>query len=46
VLTSGNGSRRTAEAEITRSRDLRKIASAKSRFLLLEDRTGSEGKTD
>jgi acyl-coenzyme A thioesterase PaaI-like protein len=46
VLTSVNGSRRTAEAEITRSRDHRKIASAKSLFLLLEDRTGEKVKTD
>ena len=46
VLTSGNSSRRTAEAEITRSRDHRKIASAKSRFLLLDNRVDSEDKTD
>jgi acyl-coenzyme A thioesterase PaaI-like protein len=36
VLTAANGSRRTAEAEITRASDNRRIASAKSRFLLLE----------
>ena len=36
VLTATNGSRRTAEALITRSSDDKKIASAKSRFLLLE----------
>jgi acyl-coenzyme A thioesterase PaaI-like protein len=36
VLTAANGSRRTAEAEITRATDNRRIASAKSRFLLLE----------
>jgi acyl-coenzyme A thioesterase PaaI-like protein len=36
VLTAGNGNRRTAWAEITRTSDNRKIASAKSRFLLLE----------
>jgi acyl-coenzyme A thioesterase PaaI-like protein len=46
VLTSANGRRRTAEAEMTRSRDNRKIASAKSRFLLLEDRIVAEIKTD
>jgi len=46
VLTSSNGRRRTAAAEMTRSSDDRKIASAKSRFLLLEDRGGSETKTD
>ena len=46
VLTSTNGRRRAAEAEMIRSRDSRKIASAKSRFLLLEDRVGSEAKTD
>ncbi len=42
VLTTANGSRRTAEAAITRSRDNRKIASAKSRFLLLENQGGGE----
>ncbi len=42
VLTAANGSRRTAEAAITRSRDNRKIASAKSRFLLLENQGGGE----
>jgi acyl-coenzyme A thioesterase PaaI-like protein len=36
VLTATNGSRCTAEALITRESDNRKIASAKSRFLLLE----------
>lgn len=46
VLTSGNGRRRTAEAEMTRSSDQRKIASAKSRFLLLENRLGSEAQPD
>jgi acyl-coenzyme A thioesterase PaaI-like protein len=40
VLTTSNGSRRTAEAEITRSSDNRKIASGKSRFLLLEEKGG------
>jgi len=35
VLTASNGSRRTAEAQITRTSDDKKIASAKSRFLLL-----------
>lgn len=43
VLTSANGRRRTAEAEIIRSRDRRKIAGAKSRFLLLEDKGGEGG---
>jgi acyl-coenzyme A thioesterase PaaI-like protein len=38
VLTALNGSRRTAEAQITRESDNKKIASAKSRFLLLEDK--------
>jgi acyl-coenzyme A thioesterase PaaI-like protein len=46
VLTSTNGRRRSAEAEITRSRDGRKIASAKSRFLLLENRLEAEAETD
>ena len=46
VLTSANGRRRAAEAEIIRSRDGRKIASAKSRFLLLEDRSGRNAETD
>jgi acyl-coenzyme A thioesterase PaaI-like protein len=46
VLTAANGSRRTAVAEITRSCDNRKIASAKSRFLLLEDKGGGGGNTD
>jgi acyl-coenzyme A thioesterase PaaI-like protein len=40
VLTAGNGSRRTAWAEITRVSDSRKIATAKSRFLLLEKNGG------
>jgi acyl-coenzyme A thioesterase PaaI-like protein len=40
VLTAANGRRRTAEAEMTRSRDNRRIASAKSRFLLLENQGG------
>jgi acyl-coenzyme A thioesterase PaaI-like protein len=40
VLTAGNGSRRTAWAEITRVSDSRKIATAKSRFLLLEKMGG------
>ena len=46
VLTSVNGRRRAAEAVITRRRDGRKIASAKSRFLLLENRGGKEAQTD
>lgn len=46
VLTSGNGRRRSAEAEMTRSRDLRKIASAKSRFLLLDEKNAPEAETD
>ncbi len=40
VLTASNSSRRTAEAEIIRQSDHRRIASAKSRFLLLEDKGG------
>lgn len=40
VLTAGNGSRRTAWAEITRVSDSRKIATAKSRFFLLEKMGG------
>jgi acyl-coenzyme A thioesterase PaaI-like protein len=36
VLKTANGSRRLAEAEIIRLKDGRRIASAKSRFLLLE----------
>ncbi|MEW6387346.1 MAG: PaaI family thioesterase [Thermodesulfobacteriota bacterium] len=36
VLTTTNGNRRTAEAEITRVSDGQRIASGKSRFLLLE----------
>jgi acyl-coenzyme A thioesterase PaaI-like protein len=36
VLAPGNSRRRIAEAEITRASDNRRIASAKSRFLLLE----------
>ena len=43
VLNAGNGSRRTAEAQVTRSSDNRKIASAKSRFLLLEKNGGASG---
>jgi acyl-coenzyme A thioesterase PaaI-like protein len=42
VLTALNGNRRTAEAMITRTSDDKKIASAKSRFLLLEG-GGGEG---
>ncbi len=42
VLTALNGSRRTAEAEITRVADGKKIASGKSRFLLLEEKDGGE----
>jgi acyl-coenzyme A thioesterase PaaI-like protein len=38
VLTALNGSRRSAEAEIVRLTDGKKIASAKSRFLLLEEK--------
>jgi acyl-coenzyme A thioesterase PaaI-like protein len=40
VLAPGNSRRRTAEAQITRESDSRMIATAKSRFLLLE---GGEG---
>lgn len=40
VLTAGNGSRRTAEADLVRLSDGMKIASAKSRFLLLEEKSG------
>ena len=40
VLTAMNGSRRTAEAEIIRVADGKKIAGGKSRFLLLEEKTG------
>ena len=36
VLTTPNGNRRTAEAEITRLSDGQRIATGKSRFLLLE----------
>lgn len=42
VLTAANGSRRTAEAEILRASDNRRIASAKSRFLLLEKNGGPD----
>ncbi len=42
-LTAGNGSRRVASAQITRRSDNRKIASAKSRFLLLEKNGGTGG---
>uniref|UniRef100_A0A7V4LCY2 PaaI family thioesterase n=1 Tax=Desulfobacca acetoxidans TaxID=60893 RepID=A0A7V4LCY2_9BACT len=38
VLATTNGSRRQAEAEIIRMADGKKIASAKSRFLLVEAR--------
>jgi uncharacterized protein (TIGR00369 family) len=38
VLQSLNGSRRLAEAEIIRLADGKRIASGKSKFLLLEDR--------
>lgn len=41
ALSAGNGSRRTAEAHITRITDNRRIASAKSRFLLLEEKGGA-----
>jgi uncharacterized protein (TIGR00369 family) len=40
VLAHGNSSRRTAQAEIIRENDNQRIATAKSRFLLLE---GGEG---
>jgi acyl-CoA thioesterase FadM len=43
VLTAGNGNRRTAWAEITRTSDNRRIASAKSRFFLLEENGGPGG---
>jgi acyl-coenzyme A thioesterase PaaI-like protein len=43
VLTTPNGSRRTAEAEIIRVADGKKIASGKSRFLLLEEKGKGEG---
>uniref|UniRef100_A0A7C3Z391 PaaI family thioesterase n=1 Tax=Desulfobacca acetoxidans TaxID=60893 RepID=A0A7C3Z391_9BACT len=42
VLASGNGCRRLAEALITRASDDKKIASAKSRFLLLEGQSGQD----
>ncbi len=38
VMTSPNGSRRLAEAEIVRLTDGKKIASGKSRFLLLAEK--------
>jgi acyl-coenzyme A thioesterase PaaI-like protein len=41
-LAAGNGSRRLAWAEIIRTSDNKKIASAKSRFLLLEDKVSAE----
>jgi acyl-coenzyme A thioesterase PaaI-like protein len=41
VLTTSNGSRRTAEAEVIRIADSKKIASGKSRFLLLEEKGGA-----
>jgi acyl-coenzyme A thioesterase PaaI-like protein len=37
VLTRGDGSRRSAEAEIRRTSDNQRIASGKSRFLLLKE---------
>ncbi len=37
VLQAGNGNRRVAEGEIIRVSDGRRIASSRSRFLLLED---------
>lgn len=40
VLNTPNGSRRQAEAEIIRISDGQKIASGKSRFLLLENKEG------
>jgi acyl-coenzyme A thioesterase PaaI-like protein len=43
VLAPGNSSRRMASAEITREGDNRMIASAKSRFLLLEENAGTGG---
>lgn len=43
VLTTLNGSRRTAEAEITRTADGKRIASGKSKFLLLEEKVGGGG---
>jgi len=43
ALITLNGNRRTAEAEIIRTGDGQKIASAKSRFLLLEENRGGGG---
>jgi len=43
VLTTPNGSRRTAEAEVVRVADGKKIASGKSRFLLLEEKSRGGG---
>jgi acyl-coenzyme A thioesterase PaaI-like protein len=43
VLTTPNGSRRIAEAEVVRAADGKKIASGKSRFLLLEEKGGGGG---
>lgn len=43
VVFSSNGRRRTAEAEIIRKSDNRRIASGKSRFLLLEGKGGGGG---
>jgi len=43
VLTTPQGSRRQAEAEITRLADGTRIASAKSRFLLLEKKGEAGG---
>jgi acyl-coenzyme A thioesterase PaaI-like protein len=42
VLAAGNSNRRAASAQITRESDNRLIASAKSRFLLLEGSGGEE----
>ncbi len=43
VMVSSNGSRRLAEAEIVRLADGKKIASGKSRFLLLDEKPHREG---
>ena len=43
VLATLNGGRRLAEAEITRVVDGKRIASGKSRFLLIEERSGGGG---
>jgi uncharacterized protein (TIGR00369 family) len=42
VLAHGNSSRRTAQAEIIRENDNQRIATAKSRFLLLEGGGGED----